>query len=138
MIDTRRLTYETQGHGQVIDLTADLARELADSDVSAGTVTIFVAGTTAGVTIMEYEPGLVDDMQTLMDRVAPRDVPYQHDILNHDDNGHSHTRAMLMGASLVVPLAEGATMLGTWQRVVLVDFDSRPRAREVVLQIMGE
>ena len=138
MIDTRRLTYETQGDGQVIDLTADLGRELADSDVSGGTVTIFVAGTTAAVTIMEYEPGLVDDMQTLMDRVAPRDVPYRHDILNRDDNGHSHTRAMLMGPSLVVPLAEGSPMLGTWQRVVLVDFDSRPRVREVVLQIMGE
>ncbi len=138
MIDTRRLSYQTEGDGQVIDLSADLARELASSEVSEGTVTIFVAGTTAGVTIMEYEPGLVDDMQTFMERVAPRDVPYQHNILNRDDNGHSHTRAMLMGPSLVVPLAEGLQLLGTWQRVVLVDFDSRPRVREVVLQIMGE
>jgi secondary thiamine-phosphate synthase enzyme len=138
LIDTRRLSYETQGDGQVIDLTDDLAGELASSEVSGGVVTIFVTGTTAGVTIIEHEPGLVGDMKTFMERVAPRDVAYQHNVLNSDDNGHSHTRAMLMGPSLVVPLAEGRPILGTWQRVVLVDFDSRARVREVVLQIMGE
>lgn len=138
MIDTRHLTYETQGDGQVIDLTADLNRELEDSDVSGGTVTIFVTGTTVGITIMEYEPGLVEDMKTLMGRVAPRDASYRHDILNNDDNGHSHTRALLIGPSLVVPVADGSPMLGTWQRVVLVDFDSHPRSRNVILQIMGE
>ena len=138
MVVTSRLELSTRGDGQVVDLSEEMKHRVAESGVAAGTVTVFVTATTASIGIMEHEPGLVTDLKAAMDRLVPRDLTYQHNVLNNDTNGHSHTRASLMGPSLVVPVAGGRPLLGTWQSVVLVDFDSRSRTREVVFQVMGE
>lgn len=138
MVVTRRLTVSTQGNADLIDITPQISREVAGSPVASGTVTVFVAGSTAGVTTIEYEPGLLADFRDFWQRAAPRDIPYQHDRAWGEGNGFSHVRASLLGPSLVVPLVAGRLALGTWQQIVVVDFDNRPRQREVVLQIMGE
>ena len=138
MIVTERFSLSTHGDGQVIEINDHVKRYVAASKVKAGIVTVFVTGTTAGVCIMEHEPGLVEDMDAAMERLIPRAITYQHNVRNNDDNGHSHTRAVLMGPSVVIPVADGKPMLGTWQRVVLIDFDSRPRTRDLVVQVMGE
>lgn len=138
MIVTTRLTVDTLGDGQVFDLNEEVKRRVADSGVHDGHVTIFTTHTTNGVTIMEYEPGLVQDLNDSMERMIPRSVPYQHNILNNDINGHSHTRAVMIGQSLVVPVQGGLLLLGMHQHVVLIDLDARPRQRELVIQIMGE
>jgi secondary thiamine-phosphate synthase enzyme len=101
-------------------------------------VTIFTPGSTAGITTIEFEPGVVSDLQSLFDRIVPRDIPYAHEQAWHDGNGHSHVRAGLLGPSLVVPFEDGAPVLGTWQQVVLVDFDARPRERSWTATVMGE
>ena len=138
MIVTKRLRLETHGGGQVIPLNAAVVDEARGAGVAEGVLTVFVQGTTAGISIMEYEPGLVLDLDTAMERLCPRGIEYRHDTLNADDNGHSHTRATLIGPSLVVPIADHKPLLGVWQEIVLIDFDSRPRARDLVLQFMGE
>lgn len=138
MIVTKRISVASQGDCQIIDINDEVCRQVAQSGVANGIVTVFVLGTTAGVAIMEFEPGLVSDLQAAMERLAPRGLPYQHNILNNDDNGHAHTQATFVGPSMVVPFSARKPLLGTWQRIILVDFDSRPRTREVILQIMGE
>jgi secondary thiamine-phosphate synthase enzyme len=138
MVVTRRLMVHSQGNGEVIDLTPQLLRELASSGLKNGIATLFVAGSTAALTTIEYEPGLVADFQALWKRVAPEDIPYKHDLRWGDGNGHSHVRASLLGPSLTVPFANARPTLGTWQQIVLVDFDNRPRTRELVLQVLGE
>ena len=138
MIVTKRLTLHTEGQGHILDINVEVCRQVAESGLAEGIVTVFVAGTTAAVAIMEHEPGLVQDLQTAMERLIPREIPYQHNVLNRDDNGHAHTRATLLGPSLVVPFVDKKPLLGAWQRIVLIDFDSRPRSREVLFQIMGE
>jgi len=106
--------------------------------VDSGTVTAFITGSTAGVTTVEYEPGLIDDLDKLFERIAPKKIPYGHDARWGDGNGHAHVRASLLGSSLVVPFNSKRMMLGTWQQIIVIDFDNRPRNRTVVLQIMGE
>ena len=138
MIVTKRLQLETQGGGQVIPLNGEVVQQARGAGVAEGVVTIFVQGTTAGVAIMEYEPGLVFDLDAAMERLFPQGIEYRHNTLNADDNGHSHTRAALIGPSLVVPIAGHQPLLGVWQEIVLIDFDSRPRSRDLVLQFMGE
>ena len=138
MIVTKRLNLPTEGNGQVVNLNDAVTRQVAASAITQGTVTIFVTATTAGVTIMEHEPGLVQDLKTTMDRLIPRSLTYQHNVLNNDVNGHSHTQAIMIGPSVAVPVIDGKPLLGTWQSIVLIDFDARPRNREIVLQIMGE
>jgi secondary thiamine-phosphate synthase enzyme len=133
---TRRLTYQTRGDNDITDITPDVAREVAASGVGAGTVTVFVTGSTAGIAVIEREAGLLSDFQGTWERLVPRGHPYRHNVA--DDNAHSHLRASLLGPSLVIPLVAGRLTLGTWQQVVLVDFDTRPRRREVVVQIVGE
>ncbi|MFC1944995.1 secondary thiamine-phosphate synthase enzyme YjbQ, partial [Chloroflexota bacterium] len=108
------------------------------SGVVSGTATVFIAGSTAGITTIEYEPGLADDFAAMWERLVPTGIPYGHDRRWGDGNGHSHVRASLLGASLVVPFAQGRLLLGTWQQIVVADFDNRPRSREIVLQIMGD
>jgi secondary thiamine-phosphate synthase enzyme len=120
------------------DLTEDVSNCLARCGVSEGTVTVFVPGSTAGITTIEYEPGLIRDFPAAMDRFAPRDLTYHHDETWHDGNGHSHVRASALGPSLTVPAAAGRLVLGTWQQIVLVDFDNRPRDRRVVVTVIGE
>ena len=109
-----------------------------EADVDDGTVTLFVAGSTAGVTTIEFEPGLLADFQAMWERTVARDIPYDHDRRWGDGNGYAHVRASLLGASLVVPFNNKKLTLGTWQQVILVDFDNRPRSRQVILQIVGE
>lgn len=128
----------TRGQGDAHDLTSVVAASVTRSGLSAGTVTVFVTGSTAGVTTIEYEPGAVADFDAMLERLAPRHADYRHHLRWGDDNGSSHVRAALVGPSLTVPFTGGELALGTWQQIVLVEFDTRGRSREVVMQIVGE
>jgi len=138
MVVTRRIGLKTRGNGHILDITRQVAQEVADSGLKDGTVTIFVPGSTGGVTTVEYESGLLSDLQDLFDRLAPSDIHYRHNLRWGDGNGHAHVRASLLGASLTVPFVDRRLTLGTWQQIVFIDFDNRPRSRELVLQLMGE
>lgn len=138
MVITEKINLQTKGNSDVIDITPDVAQVVTRTDMANGTVTVFIAGSTAGVTTIEYEPGLVADLQSLWERIAPQGITYQHDRRWHDGNGHSHIRASLLGASLVVPFQNKKLILGTWQQIIVIDFDNRARSRQVILQIMGE
>jgi secondary thiamine-phosphate synthase enzyme len=138
MVVTRKIGIRTKGECDIIDITAQVEREVVDSGISAGTVTVFISGSTAGISTIEYESGVVSDFQDMWDRAVPKNIPYQHDRRWGDGNGYSHVRASLQGSSLVVPFTDKALLLGTWQQIVVADFDNRPRSREIVLQITGE
>ena len=138
MIDHKTFNLETQGFGDIIDVTREVAERVESSQVSSGIVTVFVPGSTAGITTIEYETGAVSDLKKALERQAPVDMHYAHDARWGDGNGFSHVRAALMGASLTVPFIQGRLQLGTWQQIVLCDFDNRPRSREVLVQILGE
>ena len=129
---------KTKGFCDIHDLTEESRARLAESGIQNGQATFFVAGSTAGLTTVEYEPGLVKDLQELFERLAPEGKHYHHEEAWHDGNGFSHVRASLLKPSLTVPVVDGKLTLGTWQQVVLIDFDNRPRSREVVLQVFGE
>lgn len=138
MVISDRIVVRTRGDGDVVDITGETGRAVTKSGLANGVLTLFVMGSTAGLTTVEFEPGLVSDLRSLFDRVAPRGVTYAHDERWGDGNGYSHVRAALLGPSLSVPFGEGRPLLGTWQQVVLIDFDNRPRRREVVVQLIGE
>ena len=138
MIVTSRISLQTGGECDVVDITSQVASQVAESGIDSGIVTVFVAGSTAGVTTIEYESGVIADLQQAWERVVPRNIPYAHDRRWGDGNGYSHVRASMLGCSLVVPFNGGRLTLGTWQQIVLVDFDNRPRSRQLVLQVMGE
>ena len=138
MIETRSIVFSTEAEMDVVDITSEVAAALAETGLSNGTVTVFVQGSTGALTTMEYEPGLVRDMQELFEKVAPVDHYYHHEERWHDKNGHSHVRASLIGPSVTVPFRDNRLMLGTWQQIVFFDFDVRAREREVVVQIIGE
>ncbi len=137
-IKNYKIRLKTKGFNDTHDLTRDAEAKVSESGVREGQATLFVAGSTAGLTTVEYEPGLVKDLDELFERLAPKDKDYHHEEAWHDGNGFSHVRASLLKPSLTIPIVEGRLTLGTWQQVVLIDFDNRPRSREVVLQIMGE
>jgi len=134
---TEHLSIATRGDSEMVDLTPRLNELARRHGLEEGQVLVFVPGSTAGVTTVEYEPGLLRDLPEAFERLAPRGARYHHDETWHDGNGHSHVRAALLGPSLMVPMAGGRLLLGTWQQVVLVDFDARPRRREVVVQLSG-
>ena len=136
MIRTERLHVTTRGNAEVVDLTDRVARLVSEAGLSEGQVLLFVVGSTASLTTIEYEPGLVQDLPELLDRLIPAGR-YHHDETWHDGNGHSHLRASLLGPSLTVPVSGGRLLLGTWQQIVLVDMDIRPRQREIVVQLSG-
>ena len=138
MVVTREITLDTQGRCHLVDITLQVAAEVARSGVRDGIVNIFVVGSTAGVGTTENEPGLLRDTEELWERLVASDTGYHHDLAWGDGNGFSHLRAGLMGPSLTIPFSAGKMALGTWQQVVLADFDNRPRHRQVALQIMGE
>jgi secondary thiamine-phosphate synthase enzyme len=138
MIVTERVSLQTKGRCDIVDITPQVEQQVARANIASGTVTLFVAGSTAGITTIEFEPGLVSDFKEVWPRLAPDNIPYSHDRAWGDGNGYSHVRASLLGASLVIPFQDKKLSLGTWQQVVLVDFDNRPRSRQVVVQIMGE
>jgi secondary thiamine-phosphate synthase enzyme len=131
------LRIDTPGNGHIVDLTEGVARVVATSGVSRGLVTVFATGSTVAVTTMEYEPGGVHDLQTLLDRLIPAGSEYEHNVRNHDTNAHAHLRAAIIGPSETIPLVDGQLALGTWQQVVLLDFDDRPRRRTITVQIVS-
>jgi secondary thiamine-phosphate synthase enzyme len=128
---------DTPGNGHIVDLTPGVQRLIETADVDRGLVTVFATGSTVAVTTMEYEPGGVHDLQALLDRLVPRGSSYEHNRLNHDTNAHAHLRAALIGPSESVPLVAGRLALGTWQQIVLIDFDDRPRSRTVTVQVVS-
>lgn len=134
--DTIKL--HTEGEGDMIDMTLQLSNIVKESKIKNGTVTIFVSGSTAAVTTIEYEPGLTHDFPAMLSRIVPKDIEYEHDNTWHDGNGHSHVRSSLIGPSITIPIIHGKLTLGTWQQVVLLEMDTKSRNRTVILQIMGE
>ncbi|HEX3563107.1 MAG TPA: secondary thiamine-phosphate synthase enzyme YjbQ [Solirubrobacterales bacterium] len=136
-VHTGELSFSTNGDADVIDITAEVQQVVADGPASDGLVTAFVRGSTAAITTMEFEPGGVADLRALLDRLVPVAGDYEHNRLNHDTNSHAHQRASLIGASEQVPVTGGRLALGTWQQLVLIDFDDRPRDRTVVVQIVS-
>ncbi len=129
---------QTVGHNDVLDLTPAVAEEIRATGIRRGLVTVFVDGSTAALTTVEFEPGLVQDLKGAFERLVPQALPYQHNLTEGDANGHAHVRASLLGPSLTIPIDEGRMTLGIWQQLVLVDFDVRPRTRELVVQVSGE
>ncbi len=138
MVVTRKITIQTDGNCDIVDITSQVAREVAGTNIDNGVATVFVSGSTAGISTIEYEPGLVSDFKAMWERNIPQNVNYAHNLAWGDGNGHSHLRASLLGASLVVPINNKKLTLGTWQQIVLVDFDNRPRSRQIIVQVMGE
>lgn len=134
--DTIKL--QTQGEGDMIDMTSQLSNIVKESKIKNGTVTIFVSGSTAAVTTIEYESGLIHDFPEMLSRIVPKDLEYEHDNTWHDGNGHSHVRSSLIGPNITIPIIHGKLTLGTWQQVVLLEMDTRSRNRTVILQIMGQ
>ncbi len=138
MIRTTRVQVKTGGGNEMHDLTELVTGAMAESGCQSGIVTVFVSHTTAAVTISEYEPGLIADIGPALERIAPSGINYRHNALNYDDNAHSHLQSSVIGPSLVVPFDAGRLELGAWQRIVLIDGDTHPRDRQVVIQVMGE
>ena len=136
-VHSGELKLSTRGDNDVIDITAEVERVVGEGPVNDGLVTAFVRGSTAAVTTMEYEPGGVADLRALLDRLVPVEGDYEHNRLNRDTNSHAHQRASLVGASEQVPVTGGRLALGTWQQLVLIDFDDRPRERTVVVQVVS-
>ena len=138
MVITKQISLQTKGQCDIVDITSQVARQVAEADVNSGMVTVFVSGSTTGVSTIEFESGVLSDFKGMWERSVPQNIPYDHDRRWGDGNGYSHVRASLLGASLVVPFNDKRLMLGTWQQIVLVDFDNRPRSRQIILQVMGE
>ncbi|KPJ91551.1 MAG: secondary thiamine-phosphate synthase enzyme [Gammaproteobacteria bacterium SG8_11] len=139
MVKTEKIQVRTKGNCDVVNLTEQVSEVVAKSGLSEATVTVFNVGSTAGITTTEYEPGLVNyDIAALFEKIAPANGRYEHEETWHDDNGHAHVRATLLGPSLSIPVVDGRLTLGTWQQIILVDFDTRARTRTVICQIIGE
>ena len=138
MVKTDRIELNTKGFNDVIDITGPVDEAVRESELTNGTVTVFIPGSTAGVTTLEYESGAVHDLKDLLDRWIPSNMSYNHNARWGDGNGFSHIRAACIGPSLTIPFKNCRLILGTWQQIILIDFDNRPRKREVVLQLIGE
>jgi secondary thiamine-phosphate synthase enzyme len=136
-VKTSKFTETTQGFCDIIDITAKVTAKVQDAEIDDGLVALFVTGSTASLTTIEHEPGLVQDIKELVEKLIPSDRRYHHDDRWGDDNGFSHLRAALFGPSLQIPIARGRLVLGTWQQIILLDFDNRPRTREIVVQLIG-
>ena len=135
---TGSVSLSTISDTDIHDITDAIASVISNSGLKAGTVTIFCPSSTSALTTIEYESGAVSDLKRLFDEIVPQNREYAHNARWHDGNGHSHTRAALLGPSLTIPFVEGRLTLGTWQQVIFVDFDNKPRRRELVLQMIGE
>ena len=136
-IETHSFTINTRGNCDIKDITSEVENIIRKSNLYEGNVLIFAGGSTAGISTIEYEPGLLKDYPDFFNRIAPVNIRYEHDNTWHDGNGHSHVRAALQGASLTVPFNQRNLLLGTWQQIIFIDFDNRSRKREVVVQITG-
>ena len=137
-IYTKTFSQKTSGFCDIIDITAKVREHIEKEKIKQGTVTVFVSGSTAALTTIEFESGLVQDLKEFVEKLIPSDRRYHHDDRWGDDNGFSHLRAALFGPSLALPIENGRPVLGTWQQIVLLDFDNRPRTREIMVQLMGE
>jgi secondary thiamine-phosphate synthase enzyme len=137
-VKTGSLAFQTHGQTDILDLTQDVKRLLKTSELLNGTLTIFCPSSTSGLTTVEFEPGAVADLKRLFEELVPSSRDYDHNATWQDGNGHAHMRASLLGASLTIPFVEGILTLGTWQQIVYLDFDNRPRHRELVVQMIGE
>jgi len=135
---TKDITLQSRGNCDIIDITSQVAKNVEKSGVNSGIVTLFIVGSTAAITTIEYEPNLLSDFKNMWDRVIPQNIPYEHNKTWGDGNGHSHVRASTLGASLIIPFVDKRLTLGTWQQIVFVDFDNRPRSRKIAIQILGE
>jgi secondary thiamine-phosphate synthase enzyme len=133
-----KITEKTAGFCDIIDITAKVRAHLAKQEIRNGLATLFVSGSTAALTTIEHEPGLIRDLKEFVEKIIPSDRRYHHDTRWNDDNGFSHLRASLFGPSLAIPIENGQLCLGTWQQIVLLDFDNRARSREITVQLMGE
>lgn len=136
-IETYSFTISSKGNCDIIDITGYIQQIVSDNLFIEGSALIFVAGSTAGITTIEYEPGLLKDYPDFFDKIIPQKQNYEHDNTWHDGNGHSHVRASLQGASFTVPFKDKSLILGTWQQIIFVDFDNKPRRREIIVQITG-
>ena len=137
-IINKRIPFNTKASGDLINITDDLRKALKETAFQVGNMVVFVSGSTAGITTLEYEPGLMKDVKEFYEKLAPSNRRYHHDDTWGDANGFSHIRATLTGQSLTIPFEDGKLLLGTWQQVVLAEFDNRPRTREITIQIIGE
>ena len=137
-IETYAISFSTKGNCDIVDITDDVSMLISKNEFIEGNVIIFAGGSTAGITTIEYEPGLLKDYPKFFDRIAPANINYDHDNTWHDGNGHSHVRAAVQGASLTVPFSKGRLLLGTWQQIIFIDFDNRSRKREITIQITGK
>jgi len=135
---SEQIFLKTKGEVDMVDITAKVVGVVENRQIKNGVATIFVPGSTAAVTTIEYEPGLLTDFPSMLEKIAPRSAVYEHEKRWHDGNGHSHVRASLIGPSLTVPIKDGKLTLGTWQQLVLVELDTRRRSRELIVQIIGE
>ncbi len=138
MIVTETINLQTKGHTDILDITAQVAHIVTASKIKDGSTTVFITGSTAGVTTIEFEPNLVEDFKEAWNDIVAENREYHHDRTWGDNNGYAHIRASMLGSSLVIPIKDGELLLGTWQQIVVVDFDNRPRERQVVVQVMGE
>ncbi|MCK5551848.1 MAG: secondary thiamine-phosphate synthase enzyme YjbQ [Deltaproteobacteria bacterium] len=136
-IVTSELPFKTTGQTDIIDITREVQEEVLQSGIQDGNMALFIPGSTAALTTIEFESGVVNDLRKAIERLAPKDIPYEHDRRWGDGNGYSHVRAAILGPSLIIPIRGGKVLLGTWQQIVLLDFDNRPRRRRVTVQIMG-
>jgi len=136
-IVTRYVILSSKGENDIIDITNNVEKILRESKLKNGIIILFVVGSTAAITTIEYEPGLEQDFPTRLEKIAPKGIEYQHDNTWHDGNGHSHLKASLIGPSLTIPFINGQTSLGTWQQIVFVEMDTRSRERKIVVQIIG-
>lgn len=137
-IVTQKINVKTKGQDDIIDITEQISKALDDSKLKNGIATVFVSGSTAAITTIEYEPGLLSDFPKMLERIAPQNIEYSHEKMWHDGNGHSHVRASLIGPSLTIPFSNGKLMLGTWQQIVFLELDTKSRERSLILQITGE
>jgi len=136
-IITSKLSLKTKGNTDIIDITSEVEKELMDTNLGSGIVTIFLPGATGGITTIEYESGLIEDIKSVFEKLVPRWIEYKHNLAWQDGNGHSHIRASLLGPSLTIPFVQKKLLLGRWQQIIFIDFDVRPRSRELILQFIG-
>ncbi len=134
----QELTYSTKGNTDIVNITDDVGRMLKETELNKGLVTVFVSGSTAGITTVEYESGLIKDLKEFFEAVIPQGKHYHHDAAWGDGNGYAHIRSAILGTGKTFPFERGKLLLGTWQQIILIDFDNRPRTRKIIVQMMGE
>ena len=135
---TKKIKLSTKGDTDIINITTEVASAVLSSELGSGSVTVFVPGATGGITTVEYEPGLVEDLKTFFENIAPKSGTYKHNIKWGDGNGYAHVRASFLGPGITVPIVNNQMQLGKWQQIIFIDFDNRPRDREIIIQIIGE